>query len=780
MKNIFTTLISELKDDNFESLIKHEKLLQQGWKFHYILDADLIGNYCFPDGMKEGDKRREKRKLSREYISDEQVTLHSFFYFPIQAQYEMLLEGYVQELGAMINRARIEALQDSSVNTIITSQLNDLVVKLREHRNAEGETRTRESTNVVEEFFIKIIATVLLRINGLKKTRMLIDSNRFTYETMELEDELLQDACDFEKGDEKREEIIRSLYVDLKPVSSAAGSKDRSKDANAIERTLSINNYIQQRGNGEEKKNLFLLAVDSPRMQDVFDHLKRHDVLPYPVIGGVRYNLYRTTQEYFAYTICCVYNSDKSVDHDKTIENLRNLREANMLFKKGASTGLTPDSHSAIFDNYNNLLTAFGNLSTLRSFDSLYDSIKADLDDGKIKEIKTFLEEIKREEANLLQHVIRTHAQMLDDILHEAKFNEIFLRGIDIMEKEGSQFDISKGADCVEGSYQHLPIFFKFARIEGSESYGEDILNITLPVLQIKPSGDELFEGMKQLLSRLYRIKSRGRYPLEEKLIKALLYLILPVSDHRESISAEAKKANDVEAYHWLNKIAAGKDMGPLSSEFLYIRCWVARRVGKFEKACELARRGIKEFGKDPRFYHGLMLAEYCLLMEPRPEYRDVGLLDHILEQAGIAFELYPGFIRECYDPGLQTDIMARLEDCFYNNFCYFLTEKAILLYQHKKARESVDCLKKARHYLEVLRLNGRFREKLPEYYDTAAHLEYQESFYPGVFDAQKSILAALDSIDGALLLTTQREARAEYEKEKAKIEKRLGELSQR
>ena len=773
--SIFTTLISELEDDNFDSLIEHERLLQEGYAFHYILDADLIGNYCFPYSLQEGEIRRKGRNITTEYISDEQVTLHLLFHFPINVKHEFLFEGYVQELGGMINKVRKAALEDPSFKTIIGNQLDNLLPKIKlSHEEAEAE-RMAGNTNVAEEYFSKIISTVLLRIDGLKKIRMLLENEFFTYETMDLEDELLENACDFEKGDEQRENIIKSIYSHVfRRSTSKVSDRDKSVDANIIERTLSINNFIQKNGQGKSKKNVFLLAVDAPLTQKVFDFIKSSQILEYPNIDGRKVNLYRTTQEYFAYITCCVYNEDRTVNHQQTIENLKNLRTANKLVKKGANSLIALDAQSVIYDNYNNLLTTFGNLGILRNFDAIYNSIKGDLGDGRIIKIKQFLDEIKREETNLLQHVIRTHEQMLDNVVHEAKFNEIFLNGMSIMNRDGFDFDISKGADSVEGSYQHLPVFFKFSKIPGSGTYNDDLLKITLPILQRKVAGNDLLmDDIRKLLNRLHHIKSRSKYPLEEKLIKTLLFLILPISFNGQQLSPEEKLANDMAAYHWLKKIADYKeDMGLLLSEFRYIRCWVARRVNYFDEARGIALEGIRDFPEDPRFYHGLLLADYCLYLDMKETFRTVGMVNEMIGNGLKAHRRYPAFIGEFYDNQYQNELNNRIGDCFNNNFCFLYTEKAYLLYREIKPAHALEALQTARQYLAALQMEEGNNEVLPEYFDTAAYFFYQESFHPELDPVQK-IQDALDAIDKALLKTTQRGLRDAYDKRRKLITER-------
>lgn len=776
--SIFTTLISELEDYNFDSLIEHERLIQEGYKFHYILDADLIGNYCFPYSLQEGEVRRKGRNISTEYISDEQVTLHLLFHFPIQVQHEFLFEGYVQELGGMINRARKEALNDPSFKTIMANQLNELLSKIRINQQ-EDKLNVDDNTNFIEEYFSKIISTVLLRIDGLKKIKMLLENDLFTYETMDLDDELLENACDFEKGDERREKIIKSIYSHVfRRGTSKVSDRDKSIDARVIERTLSINNFIQKYGEGKGKKNVFLLAVDAPLTQRVFDFIKSSQILEYPIIDGGKINLYRTTQEYFAYILCCVYNEDNTVNHQQTIENLRSLKTANNLVKKGTHSLKVLEPQSIIFDNYKRLLTTFGNLSILRSFDAIYNSIKSDLEDGSVIEIKMFLDEIKREEASLLQHVIRTHEQMLDNIVNEAKFNEIFLTGMNIMDRVGFEFEILKGGDSIAGSYQHLPVFFRFSKIPGSSVYNDDLLKISMPILQRKIAGNDiLMNDIRQLLQRLHRIKSRSKYPLEEKLIKTLLYLILPVSHNTQQLSPNEKRANDMAAYHWLKKIAEdNEDMGPLFSEFLYIKCWVARRVGLFPEAKEIALKGIKDFPKDPRFYHGLFLAEYCIYFDMQEQYKIPDMVDDLITNAVSAFQLYPAFIDEFYDNAYHDDLNERIEDCFNNNLCYLYTERAYLLYHEKKSKEALGTLDKAREYLGALIVGDYNNETLPEYFDTAAYFYYQESFFRHLNPKQK-IQKALDAIDEALLKTTHRDLRDQFDKRRKLIKKREQEL---
>jgi len=359
-------------------------------------------------------------------------------------------------------------------------------------------------------------------------------------------------------------------------------------------------------------------------------------------------------------------------------------------------------------------------------------------------------------------------------LLHEAKFNKTFIHGVEILRK-GFDFDISKGSDIVEGSYQHLPVFFRFLKIKGSEMYNDHVIKITMMVLQRRITrANGLFSEMQQLLPRLYKIKSKGKYPLEEKLIKTLLYLILPVSSPDELLTPDQKKANDLEAHHWLSKIeSVSDDMGELYSEFLYIRCWVARRVGLVAEAKQVALKGIALFENDPRFYHGLMLADYCTFLDTKINERTIADIDAMLDSAEKAYQRYIPFIDKYYHNPYKDEIVAKLNDCFNNNFCYLFTEKAKILYHKKAIAASIPFIEHALASLDKMRPGKDFRERLSEYYDTAANLYYLQSYYTDLYNPQERLSEALSSINNALLLTTRRDIMSEYEKEKEKIKRR-------
>lgn len=795
-KTIFTTLLSEMEDDNFNSLIDYQTLLQSGWKFYYIIDADLIGNYCFPEGFgdaaDENSMRRKGRHISPEYIFDEQVTLHSLFNLPIQVEKEMLLQAYVNELRGMIHKAGIMASRPP-VSTAISNQLNSLLTRLKAQTKNEP-----VNTDLIEEHFIQIIAAVLMRIDGLKKYNDLLDNGRFTYESMDLNNELLENACDFEKGSEQNERIIKSIHIDILKTGM---TKSKIADVNAIDRTIGINNFIQQWGKGKERKHIFLFAVDAPTPQRVMDFIKKSNILPYPTFDGFRINLYRTTQEYFAYIICCVQNEDKTINHEKTLTNLRNLKEASrqykrtkeMLAREAAYAGQEPlalpqgsqGEYAEIFNSYDRHMSALQNTGLGRSFDSIHKSIKKNLKDGTIADIKDYLDGIQREEKTMLQRIIRTHDEILDNILHEANFNRIFVDGIEILRKGNMELDFSKGADGVEGSYQHLPMFFAF---EGNNSTknNQDFLQITLLILQRKITpGSTLFEDLQQLLAqlhdRLFLIKSRSKYPLEEKLLKTLLYLILPMSGQGPLMSSRDKQSNDTEAYHWLNKIeGTAEDMGYLYREFLYLQCWVARRVGDFDGAKIIAVKGIELYKDDPRFYHGLFLAEYCHFLTGKPKEKQLERINFILEHTEHADARYPLFIEKHYDSQIAINLKARLRDCFGNNFCYFLTEKAKLLAEIKAIPEAIESLEQAEQRLGKMMQKGHFLEPLAEYYDTAANLYWAQSYYPDKYDIKEKAEAALNYIDQAVILAPRREIRIEYETKKHNIAIRHQEVTRK
>ena len=769
-KIIHGTLLSKLNKSSCEKLIRHEQLRLKGYKFHYLIDPDLIGKYCFPHGIDPKVDRLEKFGLTNNYIADEQVTLHLLFNLSLNHTYLLILNEYIPEIKGMIFKAK--KVYDS-VN-YFPSETKD--------NGGQKHSQVNFSAQIKEEYSLKI-AQVLFSKKSLEKFSSLFKNQKLIYQTTELKNEFLEDAFDFTITSKSNIDFIlerfRKVMRDKDFFSQRSIAKER--DSSAIDRILNINIFIQEKGTPEQSKNIFLLIGDSEVTNEVIDKLKSDHKFKYPTINSEKIDVYISIQEYFAYIISIGNQSDSS-KKDIVLENLKALKEADIKIREGfqnanknKNSSLTmqelASEYPELFSSYFKQRNAFENIGLLHSRSKIYESIKDDIEFMDLPELSNFFNKIRQEEKGIITNLLEERTQILDKLVIESEINFYFVRGLDLLRDTGI-FGIQKGSDIIEGSYQHLPVFFKLDIFPKEiQLQFKRILNIIL--LHTANNGIQIYENMKEFLDKLRNTKAREEYPLSERIIKGLLCILLPMEN-----DADFKKRN-ILVYKWLKNIneeVSQKD--EFKSELLYLLSWFARRVENYPESINYASIGTKLFKYDPRFYHSHLLNEICLFSEDN----DINSLNPILNNTSKAELLYPNFIENHFASSKEESvtIQRKLKDCFNNNICFIYTDIAFII-RNKNPRQAEIYLRKARQYLLLLLEKGRFRESLAEYFDTEAYLLFVESFIMQDVKINKLRLS-LKSINKSInlqekKLNISKELSSKYEKRKSQIQGRLNQI---
>lgn len=785
----FETLLANLKNSDYDSLISHERLRASGWKIHFVIDASIVNNYCFPTGIfLNHSTRLNDRKFTNEYLADEQATLHSLFYLTEPNNKPIIFDQYLPELRALINLARNTALYNSQLNQIDFFLDNSFSLSPTTELNEE------KIVELVKENFSQIIATVLSRMDGLNKLLSLFKDKVFIFDSTDLNNQFLQDACDLVRGNVDTRTFILQLYrslFSLEKFQKRESAKER--DSWVIDRIIGLNNFIQKWGKGKDQKHLFILISDSPATKRVLDELCFSEIIEYPRIEGKKINLYRTTEQFFAHLICRKYNKKQELSSRDTINNLSILREKSFsinskfnqtqsYLQKNISLShsrelLYVEEYRDIFSNYREIRGAYENVGLFQSFNSFYNNLIGQINtETKFRDIKRLLDTIKKQIDVISNELANVQNIILDDLETEAEFNSIFIMSIETIKNELNNFDLSKGGDPIEGSYQHLPVFLHFSDGDERKEYHEIILKLTRMILERKINESKLiFIEFDALLRKLYTIKSKVQSPTEEKLIKSFISLILPPIDSYEH--NEEYDVTDMKAYKWLRDVEKRNTEPTLESEILYMLCWTARRTKDYISSEQFAKRGIKKFPKDPRFFHGYALALYGEKEDIEKE--TVSDVNEIIENLQKAYKLYPDFLKDSYSSADCVLFLNKVDQCFDNNFCFFYTEIAHLLFLKKQPQEqSLSYIKLAEINLNRLRVGGGFIEELAEYYDTEAYFYFVQSLLKKYFNPLQKVLAAKKSIDTAIQLTSDRRLITKYEKRKRVIETRLSELN--
>ncbi len=719
-------LLRDLSTEDYDSLISQVDLARKGFEFYFIIDADIFGNYCFPQGIIPEETRTERRqKFNSEYLSDEQLTLHAIFYLNETHKNILLLDEYFFEVEAMLYKARRVGAEN------IRKLIPDLPVFSANIKNTDFKELLYDS-------FSQMYAKVLFHVNGLTKAHNLLKDKKILLDSDEIEKPFVKEIIDENRGTEKDIQIIENVMLFELNKFIKFGNKSlfssRKRDAIIVDRLLSFNRSICQNKTNSNKA-VFILLSDSTLLKDTLNHLKSNNVgLEYPLISGQEVLFYRNIPQVFALLISLSYNEDKTIDFNKTIASIKELQKSSQSLDQkiiDASNELNININdllkSELYANYNDLRNAFENAGLLKSFDQLYLSIKKDLRDHSLKDIAAIFTKFQRDSGTLVNTVISDQIRFLASLRKAGEFNTAFVYSINKI-KQGMPFDLSKGADHIEGNYQHLPLLLTFnsARLKYLESLSE---LVRLVLCHKSENGNNLLSQFEKMIKEMNSSNIYNKDETEINLIKSLLFMILP----SKLIVNTSIKENDLLAEKWLDDLKINDD-NESQRNLLYLKIWCKRRINNYKESEEIATKAIISFPDDPRFYHGLFLSQFCLFEELMDKNTTEGLslIDKMLDNLKKANNLYPGFIKNYYqEKSISLLILEAMNDSFYNSYSYCLTLKADYLKEHDNTVECSNLISEALSVFDRLKSdNGKFRDELSEYYDTEAFILYHKAFF--------------------------------------------------
>lgn len=763
--NLFETLLGGLTQQNYDSLIFRESLRISGWKFHYIIDPDIITNYCFPHGIdpEKLDFRRQK-KYTSSYYADEQIALHSIFYLNETNQQVNVFDEYLPEIRGMLRLAQILNHNDTNLGKI---KLKNAEIHLQTDSDNKEEFKFR-----IRNEFSEIIANLLFRVDGIHKFSKLFEEKRFV---VDVDDIKKEDIRHFFNNNYNVPSIVSYIekkfheqyYNNIRPFEST------KRDSIAVLRAISINNSLIELNARKGTKELFLFIGDSPVTARVYNTLASesgNSPLSYPQINGTPIPLYYSIQEYFAHMICRKYDYKNRIDNKKTMDNLLTLKVAAQeiqshvfRIKKSDSIELSVSenfqqiiqNHKKLFSTYSDLRNSYENIGLLENLTALISSLKVALEGSLFDIAQKIYDELTRNSNEVLNELVAEKENLLKKLILEANFNTSFLRGVDSIKNNNSNFILTKGIDPIEGSFQHLPVFIVFKNSEENSIYENTMVQLSEMILNHDSStSKQLINKLENLLIKLNETKSKNSLPPEEKLIKAFISLILP-----SELSVNGRE-NDLNTYEWLSTILAETEIPEdILSEFWYVFIWVTRRIKKYSESIEYCKKGVSKFQIDPRFLHGLFLVKYCEYTEK--EQSNISDVEEMLQLAQDSQYKYSLFIKQNYTL-IKESAIDRIDECFTNNFCFLLTEKTRLLISNEN-EIAQNTIEKARQKLVQLKKSWGFLNNFSEYYDTEAYLEYIESFFPKKFNSFDKLYNALIASEKAIEFATTSDLKEKY-----------------
>lgn len=757
-------LLRNVTNDDFNSLISQVELERDGYEYYFAIDSDLIGNYCYPFGIVPEETGNERMsKLNTEYLSDEQITLHTIFNLNLNHKKILLLDQYFYEVEGMLYKAtkesknKLEVLDMNFPKFKITSEENSLI-------------------ELLYDSFSSMYAKVLLHINGLKKATNILKEGKLILDSNDINDENLKRITNHCKGSKSLTEIV---IDNMKSVINKFDNRNvdlyssRRRDAVVIDRIISFNIEAQKLSN---TKKIFILLSDSKLIKNTFLRLKDNEHrAEYPKSLKKEIIYFRNVPQSFAYIICLAYSKNEKIDFGKTIENLINLRNASKQLSERfniTSDKLNLNSNELlsknIFINYNHLRNAFENSGLLKSFEPLFQTIKTDLKSQNIEDVAQIFEKYRNEEKKFIKEVEDQHIYFLRTLIKVGNFNSSFVYGLDKIRHNGAIFDLSKGADYIEGNYQHLPLMLTFSGLP--DEYSDNMKElIKLVISHLSYDSKRICDKLEILLNQMNSSKIYEYNKSEINLIKAFIFMILP------SLKQSEVKENDIMAYEWLSELKIHDKNIELIANRQYLLIWASRRIKKYKESVNLAKKAIKQFENDPRFYHGLFLSQYCIFEDENSQ--KLSSIDEMLHNLNKSIFLYNSFIqRNYYRNNLSASLNSAMLDSYNNSYSYCLCLKAQQF--DKLSSQFIDTVKESRQLFNKLKnIHGKFNDILPEYYDTESLIEYLESFY---IDENKKIIKleyAFEAINTAISLSNNESLIMKYNHKRKLIQQRILEI---
>lgn len=768
------TLLADLDDRDYDALILLLQLKSKGWNVHNVIDADLVGNYCFPGGIMK-PRVVKYRELTEEYITDEQITLYDLFKNSQPEPQGIILDEYVIELRGM---TRVGKAAEQSSTNVATKFVNEWLEKSR--RNI---VNIEELTEDVINNFASRLAEVFFGIDGLSKFGELMNEKLLKFESGEQLPTFFQELFDEETEDDAEAAKILNVFWSKE---TQFNTNSRERDSIAIQRIIGLNKAIQNKTTASDQKNLLVFVIDAPSVtQGVFEELYRSKDHTIPIVDGRPLPLYLTTQQIFAHLICKVTDSSNQEDYRQTILKLEKLKEVASHIKDttsstqnrigennkdaGADDLFTGEYHN-FFANYKLIRNAFENTGIFKNLNDIYNDIKIKLKDRKASYLINYFKEVQEKEKEILSS-LKDRDKYLSTLIGEIDFNTLFIQGIEDIHDEKTGWQWSKGVDHIEGTYQILPVFIQ---LQNYDKFSKEINKVIRLVLGDEQKDDHnVYDAVEKMIEKLKTTRSQGKYLMSSRLLKALIFLLLP--DHKGRESNKAKNFDkDSLVLKWLQFVEKSKTVpAEYAADLKYMLCWIHRRLNDITESIKYAKEGIRNYPEDPRFYHGYALGRYCKLFEDK--LASVKDYDEIIKDLQKAEELYQFFFERNYNASDTKHYMDKLRANNNNSICVLLTEKAEIFFEIDKYDEAYICLKEARAKLEKLKNRDGFVTKLAEYYDTESSLEYQESFLEeDHIDPVKKLDNAHTASKEARSLTSRPDLVAKYAKMTEKIRKRL------
>jgi hypothetical protein len=655
-------LLYQISTEDVQVLLNDLELEKKGYVINYIIDPYDIFRFSFPYGIKFG----ETATRSLDEIGDEMLAYTHLF----DNNKPVLLDEYEHEL--FTNREQIQKHR----NDILSG---NIFTRFLENYNSLSEEKKEKALDELRQTLSFLLASSVIKDTFADKCEEIckkLQINDFVAKTPNKKDEnLILEAFKNNRRTKWSEEAFISWVTTSDKDGDFENSKDISneleaafRDFVAVDRICNLNKDLQQ--NNLSKKNLFLYFSSARKSEKIFstEMVKKH----LPIINGESYNVLRQAKHSFIMFLLGGQSPEKIIEALKTLKGITEKWEKETDIKKEIN-----NDNKTWLDDWKqarrNQLEDDSIKRQINKHINFQEAIKSQIRLLEGKNHTEFIEYFK----NLLLE--SENAKSSEESLGEMDRTYSIEFGLAKLLKivnEEKLINIHKGKDSIFGSYHHLPILLFLTQNDKVQKELRNLLHELIGFIVKSPQQRQKNEAeFFKSLNNVYN-KAESIYRNDEKLspatlLQSLVYLILPFENQEQQevkafgfvwdkitlsgLSGIGKEKKLTHTFKYFNNMTVPFKIW--KADYQYFLIWSSRRKNDIDESLAFAEEAIKEYPKDPRFYHGKCLALYNKFVDK--DTLKVGNSDDLMSlviAAEDAIKRYESICESNYDVDDETD----------------------------------------------------------------------------------------------------------------------------
>ena len=762
--------LHSLTSEKIQEVIDDVRLMEAGVELYYAVDPHEIFDFCFPIDP------TSFKSVGIDAIADDQAALYEIFF--LRQQKPILLKDYVNEIQGLISYfERLgDEMYDASdmVEKLISEGALDELIDdaVKEEGQLWGIGDTGRLPAEQAENQQKLIELLQDKFNIILAVAMGIYSfgvDRF------------RKVCADLLGDEGHggpyirqllemdfdQRIVETIYKEIMEIFGRAATdaeevrrrRTAFVDACAIDRLLRANSALIKAADQTTKKapeRLILYLSTAPRTAKIFDLPKVKAALP--KIKGRPFSFNRDRGQIFVYVV----HKSETDNHAETIsrleevkrtlEGLESFEKSNALCSQCILDGKKPtscdlleicESIKRLDDHIKQRRMEVRNLGLLNTLTDYQRLLKAT---PKGPSQAKFMDFFRQVYESRIRRVARERMLQKQQLLFmQAVTTDMWSRAR-AQSRNGGEH-LRAGRDAITGTIQYLPLN---PVISNERFIG--MLSLILDYYKTPPRG-----GFRKVatIDQAYKLYldfdvQVSELDAEHELVRCLLYLAFPTKEGDERAYEHIKQM--------LQRESVIRQYPHAETEYLYVLCWAARRLKKYEEACDTASQALSRWGDDARFFHARAMSIYAWLADKETAAQCNYSINDAISDARKAIELFEQN-KEKFQ-GITGATYQELIGANYNNIAYFYAWATLELLGTAHPLDEVRAfLSEARTALDKLKEWIKQEDwglTFPEFHHTEAYVEHFEFLFskfeePEEFNRIQKLENAKKSVDRAI-----------------------------